>query len=734
MKRTLLISLIFFIILPAALMADGFIIIEPGFERVEPFTLEVINHHVYVEITDQKAVTRIDQVFYNPTGSRLEGQYMFPVPKGAVIRNFTMDVNGVMTEAELLYADRAREIYEEIVRNMRDPALMEYVDQDLIKVRIFPIEPRSKKRVTITYHQALEVDNGTVAYRYPLNTEKFSAEPLKEVSVTINVKSTTPITNIFSTSHECESFYKSSRHAVLSWEDSNVKPDTDFLAYYNTDTSDLGLSMLTWRERGDDGYFLMNISPGSRESLSRIEEKDITFVLDTSGSMKGEKLEQAIDALTWCVKNLGDGDRFQVIRFSTQSEPLFDGLVPATKGNVAVALEFIEGFRAIGGTYIEEALTQAMETVSSNGRSHYVMFITDGKPTIGETDEDRLVSLISKRRGAVRVFTFGIGSDINTHLLDRITEETSGYRTYIGKGERIDNVIEGFYRKIQSPVLTDVDLDFGKGVRAYSLYPDKIGDIFHGSSVQVLGRYGGSGPVTISLQGRVKEKKETFTWKVDFPKVETGDETIAALWAARRIGFLLDQIRLHGEEKELVDEVTELAREHGIITPYTSYLIIEDEIERTERRDLDERFQTMNNRVTRENDIRGRGFGEYESMKRESGDDSVRASEEFQNLNSAKSYSQTKQGKDRMKLQDKDGSWYSVESLVKNVQGRAVYQAGDFWVDSRIQDNKGAKEKQIRFGSKEYFKLAMDARAADFLALGRNVRFFLDGVLYEIYE
>ena len=235
---------------------------------------------------------------------QLEGFYIFPIPKGAVINNFTMVINGKETKAELLDSDKARKIYEDIVRQMRDPALLEYSEQNIFKLRIFPIEPRSEKKISISYSQVLESDNNLFEYIYPLNTEKFSAKPLKNVSVKVDLKSNEKIKNIYCPTHEVDIINKSDNHSIISYEAENIKPDIDFKLYFSKNSSTVGLSLLSYKSGNEDGYFLLSASPSIEIDKSSIENKDITFILDVSGSMSGEKLEQAKKALLYCVNNL----------------------------------------------------------------------------------------------------------------------------------------------------------------------------------------------------------------------------------------------------------------------------------------------------------------------------------------------------------------------------------------------------------------------------------------------
>lgn len=713
-------------------LADGFIVVPAPNPLPQPFPLEVVYHKVNVEINGQSSVTRIDQEFYNPSNYRLEGYYIFPVPKGAVINNFSMVINGKDTKAELLNSDKARKIYEDIVRKMRDPALLEYSGQDVFKLRIFPIEPRSEKKISISYSQVLESDNNIFEYIYPLNTEKFSAKPLKNVSVRVDLKSDEKIKNIFCPTHEVDIVNKGDNHSIISYEEENVKPDIDFKLYFTQNPLPVGLSFLSYKNGKDDGYFFLSASPSLETDQSKIENKDITFIIDVSGSMSGSKLEQAKKALEYCVNNLNANDRFEIIKFSTEAYALFNKLEQADKTNSSKAKEFIYHLQAIGGTNIEEAFQLAFKDDQKSSRPHFVIFLTDGKPTIGEINDDKLLKkILTVNKDNSRIFTFGIGNEINTHLLDRITEATKAYRTYIGENEDIEIKVSNFYDKIQSPVLCDLKLDFDNDIEVYQALPKDLPDLFKGSNLLVFGRYKGDGNSKVTLSGYIKGQKKEFTSNVNFADNDDEYNFILPIWASRRIGYLLDLIRLNGESKELVDEVTSLAREHGIITPYTSFLIMEDEDLRIRRNLLVDGLQTMPARP----ELKKEMATDYSSMKIKSGSSSVRASQELQLLNSAGNFSEMQQGNARMNYKDSEGNSRNLSQQVKNISGRAVYQQDKFWVDSKLQNQNNLKKVRIQFNSDEYFKLlSKEPETSQFLSLGQNVRFFYKNVFYEVYE
>jgi Ca-activated chloride channel family protein len=723
---------IFLLTITQSIFADGLIIVPRPDPLPTPYPLEVVHHHVDVSINGNAAKTSIDQEFYNPSDFRLEGYYIFPIPKDAVINDFSMVINGKEMQAELLDATKARKIYEDIVRKIKDPALLEYTESGLFRVRIFPIEPRSTKKVSISYTEILNSDNGLYEYVYPLNTEKFSSKPLNNVTIKVDLKTNKKIKNIYSPTHPVDVVNKDNHNAVISFEEENTKPDIDFKLYYSTDNGEVGLSLLTYRTPGEDGYFFLTASPSFIIDKNQIDPKDITFVIDVSGSMAGDKIKQAKKALLYCIENLNPGDGFDIIRFSTEAYSLFNKIENAEKTDISKAEKFIDDLKPVGGTNIEEALKLALRENGKHGRTHLIVFITDGKPTIGETNEDILLKKIkNSNTNDKRIFTFGIGNEINTHLLDKITELTKAYRTYIAEKEDIELKISGFYDKVQSPVLTNLAISFGNGIRTFQNYPGDLPDLFKGSSIIVFGKYKGNGNSQITLSGNVKGEKKRFTLNTNFTNDNEEYDFIPPLWASRRIGYLLDQIRLNGEDKELVDEITQLARKHGIVTPYTSYLIMEDEQLRIISNNLSHDFQTLPPapELRRQNQI------DYDAMKEKSGTESVIVSEEFQGLNKAGNLSETQQGSGRMNYIDSEGSQRNLVQQVRNVQGRAVYQSGKFWVDSELQKRKMKNKKRIQFNSEEYFKLLNEKpETAQFLALGQNVRFLYDDTFYEIYE
>ncbi len=740
-------TLVIAVMLPGLARADGLIVIRDPPPMPRPHyrfaPLEVRYHHVDVKIRDQTAVTSIDQVFYNPNRQRLEGTYIFPIPSGADLDKFSMDIGGRQVEAELLDADKARRIYEDIVRRIKDPALLEYSGQGLLKARIFPIEPHSEKRVKVRYTQLLKSDSGVIEYLYPLNTEKFSSQPLKSVSVKVDVESRKGLRSLYSPSHQVDITRHGDKRAVVGWERSNITPDTDFQLFFTTDVEyDVGIDLLAYKQGSEPGFFALFASPSIQLSDERVIDKDIVFVLDTSGSMaQGGKIDQAKRALTFCLANLNPGDRFEIVRFSTEAEPLFGGLRQAAESNRTLARQFIDELRPIGGTAISEALGVAIDTAGSRAgrdRPFTVVFLTDGRPTIGSTDEDTIVAKVGKDIGErrIRIFCFGIGTDINTHLLDRITEHTHSVSQYVLPDEEIEVKVSNFFTKIRHPVLTNPRLEISSRVRLTKKHPGQLPDLFKGDQLVVLGRYSGSGDVAITLVGLVNGKQRRYTFEVRFPPTADDHDFIPRLWATRRVGYLLDQIRLHGESGELRQEVTELARRYGIVTPYTAYLIVEDE----SRRGLPVTSRTMQS-IDRDRELRDEAGRQYQEINvARSGSAAVGGSQAYEALKQAADAAAPETANTHYQRFQKGEAARRIDETISAQQnrylgGRTFYQNGSQWIDSAVQSRSSARRTQVRFGSDEYFRLIRKhANAAQWLSLGRNVVVLLDKTVYEITD
>lgn len=705
-------------------------------------------------IDDQYAITIIEQEFYNPNPSRLEGTFILPIPKGATIDKFSMEIDGKKAEAELLESKKARDIYEEIVRKLRDPALLEFAEDGLFKVRIFPIEPNSKKRITVSYSQLLKSDSGLINFTLPLRAGKYSSSLIKNMSLKIELKSSAPIKSIYSPTHKVEIKRDGEKRATIGYEESNVRPESDFQLFFSQQEGEFGLKLMTFKKKDEDGYFLMLVSPSVDIKEGGVLPKDVVFVLDSSGSMAGAKLEQAKRALKFCVANLDEKDRFEIIRFSTDLDRLFSGLHSATKQNIERAEKFISDIKSTGGTAIDDALRAALSIApDETSRLFVVVFLTDGIPTVGITDEDQILTNVSKNNKLnTRIFCFGIGTDVNTHLLDKITSQTRASSQYILPEEDIEVKVSSFFSKIKEPVLAGIKIAFPEQAKVSKIYPSLLPDIFKGDQLVVVGRYANPAEGEIRIEGNAGKEKRLFTYNCKYGDRATDYDFLPRLWAVRRIGFLLDEIRLNGENKELKDEIVELARKYGIVTPYTAYLIIEDESRRgvaaeqrlfrfsqeeesLARRELGDYYRDLSRSKTGMSAVAG--ARSYQSLKLADSPEVALNVGMADAMRAAKPSARAVQDRIAISGPENTGSSQSSNTTgaIKYLAGKTFYFNSGKWIDSEAQSKENVQRIKIKFGSDEYFDLINKKPfIAKWLGLGAAVEFALDNKIYEITE
>ncbi len=760
--RSLLLSSFLFATLPSS-WAAGLIVVDEPMElpRIAPplppfpphphpplpprpihrhLPLEVKRQTVEVKIQDQIATTQVTQVFENPTSHRFEGTFVFPLPPDAHIQEFAMEINGEVVKAELLDATKARQLYEDIVRKSLDPALFEYANRSLFKVRIFPIEPHSKKEVRVRYSELLPKDGHVIRYTYPLDTTKYSLKPIPDFTLKVDVEASTDriLKTVYSPSHEVEITRKSERHAVIGLETDKMAVDEDFQLYLSQRSAGgepVDLDFLTHHENGADkpGHFLLLVTPPAWDAKAKPAPKDVLFVFDSSGSMKGEKLNQARAAMRYCVDHLNAEDRFEVIRFSTEAEAVFGELVPADANHRDKARQFLDEVSAIGGTAIEEALTLAMKTAAAkaeSGRPAQILFLTDGKPTLGATEDEVILKSMERAKGdtkhSIRVFCFGIGTTLNTRLLDLITERTHAVSEYVLPDEDIEDKVSRFFAKISDPVLTNLALEINGAEWIRSRYPKDLPDLFHGDQLVVLGSYQRAEKEgTVKLSGLMNGGERSFFLPVSLES-SPGNPFIAKLWATRRVGYLLDEIRLHGESEELKDEVATLARKYGIVTPYTSYLILEDE----EHRGVPVPLRTQ---AATPSSTPGLAR-EYETLRSKTeGADAVGAAQASKALKESKNQAGVASANAMADKARGDAPEVEVNAS-RTLAGKTFFQNGAVWVDQEAQDlPSSAPRRQLKFASKEYFDLlAAHPTLSQWLSVGPAVQVVVDKELIEI--
>lgn len=728
-------ALVLVAVFAGPVLGDGFIV---PVDRPETVVTQPIRgpwavkyHHVDIRVRDQVASVTVDQEFVNTTGGMLEVEYFFPVPPGAAIDGMTLIVNGKEFKANLLEADEARKVYEDIVRKKKDPALLEYAGFGLYRTSAFPLEKDKPARVQVTYKQVCKKDAETTEVWYPLNTEKFSARRIEDVRVTMDIQSPADISAVYSPTHSLDVDRKDPRHVIATYHEKDTLPTMDIQVFYKSSNAAIGATLLTHQPDADkDGYFLMLVSPNPRSGQDRVVPKDVVLVLDHSGSMSGDKMRQARSAATFVLNHLNSEDRFNVIAYSDGVRAIFEGMTAASEENIKRAVADVDRIDAGGGTAIHAALTAAMAQWQGeeSKRPRYVLFLTDGLPTVATegrpetTAENVIIADTAEANEAdARLFAFGVGYDVNVRLLDKLSGGNGGRSEYVKPNEPIEAKVASLYNKIKNPVMTGLAATL-PGVKLYDMYPREIGDLFEGDQIVVSGRYSaadaaklptweaGVHQAQLVITGTYEGEDRSFEYPVTLAANadRLGFDFVEKIWATRRVGFLMDQIQLNGESEELVGELVRLSKQYGIMTPYTSFLADET----TELHD-DVALQDRGNKEASrlKTDVSGwagqNAAGARQTLNRNAvtirksapapvGPESADEAE-----TGAAMYGQSDQDAYEADRKEKVGG-------IRNVGNQAIYQRGKVWVAANATDVDLDEAKDIetveRF-SDEYFKL-----------------------------
>jgi Ca-activated chloride channel family protein len=630
------------------------------------------------------------------------------------------------------------------------------MDGRLFRASIFPIPAGGTQKLELKFGQVLKRRGGLYRYTYPLavGSDYVTAKTEQDFTLTAKIESPIPITTAYSPSHKVSLQRDGSKKILVGTEEFHTDLDKDFELYLGYSKATIGMNVMTWDpdgSGGEDPYFMMALAPRVDSEAHDEIGQTYTFVMDTSGSMNGDKIEQARKTLEYCLEHLKAQDHFNVIRFSTGVETLFHKPEQASDDAKKRGVAFAKGLEAAGGTAISTALDKALAQKPGEGQPHQIIFVTDGIPTVGETRAPQiLASARDKLASNERLFTFGVGFDVNTRLLDGLASDGRGRSDYVKPGETMEDAVSALYDRISAPVLSDLQIDFG-GAKAYDLYPNPTPDLFQGDQVVLFGRHKKAFQKKIKVSGKTAGQTKSFAFggsegggekggEEDVEEYDTAPlEFIPKLWATRKVGFLLDQIRLNGEQDELKTEVVRLAKKFGLVTPYTSYLAVDDsELEgrqpqarRQERKptgDLDAtlgatgsgragsssrtkrrrrpRPQAPQRKAQAESNAFG-GFG------KSTGADAVAASEATRDLKEA----------DQV---DEDES-----STRRWVAGSTFALTDGVWIQEGLK--KDAKATKVEMYSEAYFALVRENPQMGKIAkLGRKVLVKLGGTVYRI--
>jgi Ca-activated chloride channel family protein len=550
----------------APLAAQGFV--DPV-RPVPQGSVTRVRTDVSVAITGRVARVTVEEYFLNNGPMLGEANYVYPLPPDAAFGGLSLWQGDQEMKGEMLDATQARNIYEEIVRRRRDPALVELAGYGLIRARMFPIAPGETKKVTLRYNVIVTRQGDALRFRYPVGGSAAGSAPR---TIRFSVDSARLFGNAFSPTHQLATQVNADRLSITV-SDTGAPRDLELFLPVRTT---VGASLVTYRPTGDDGYFMLLLAPGAARADGAVQPRDIVAVLDVSGSMSGVKIDQAKAALRQLLGTLRESDRFRLVAFSSDVRRFATDWTVATGDARSRATEWVDALSADGGTNIAGALSEAFSARPADGHLGLVVFLTDGLPTVGESDPEKLVASADHDRGGYRVFSFGIGYDVNTYLLDRLTEQARGATEYIRPGDNIEQAVGALAAKVSSPVLTDVGLRASGGAEVYDLQPGQLPDLFAGDETVIMGRFRGTGTGEwgMVVTGRRNGSLQEFSAAADGAEHATNDY-VARLWANRKAGALTREIRLHGTTPELLQSLKTLALRYGILTEYTAYLVQE---------------------------------------------------------------------------------------------------------------------------------------------------------------
>ena len=690
----------------------------PSNRRADEPTYKVDELEVNARLVDQVAQVQVSQSFEN-TGSRpLEVSFIFPLPYEGAVHQLTLLIDGKEYPARLLDAKEARQRYEDIVRKNRDPALLEWMGTGMFQTSVFPVPPGGKRTVTLRYSQLCRQQNGLTDFLFPLSTAKYTSQPVERVSLRVSIDSQKAIKNVYSPTHAVDIHRPDERHAVVTYTCKNEVPAADFRLLYDVGRGTLSARVLSYRpDRGEDGYFLLLASPEIKAPDRERQKKTVMFVIDRSGSMSGKKIEQVQAALKCVLNDLHEGDLFNIIAYDSEVESFRPELQRFDDKTRRAALGFVEGIYAGGSTNIDGALRTALGQLQDRTGPRYIIFLTDGIPTVGETNEQKIIADghggeqgprpdLRLRRRLRRQRPLPRQAGPRAARPDRIRPSQRGHRGARGQPLQA-HPVAGAHRPAVGIRLRRNPQRAGKtGQSRLSqglLRPVRRRAVGRGRPLQEGG--GGQGD-------RQRLGRPTGQQKFDFPanftekSPDDSNAFIEKLWAVRRVGEILDELDLQGKNEELVKELVELSKRHGILTPYTSFMADEN----TNLYDVAGNASIADRRLANMERVSGgrrrgqraykgqlqnavqapaaaradalRSFSAEEAKDKFGGDGSGGGQGGFYGPTAAKSADTAK----------KENT--AAEQSVRNVGNRTFFRRDGQWVDSRLTKDQQAKAQR----------------------------------------
>jgi Ca-activated chloride channel family protein len=562
--------------------------------RPLPQPVQISGVAVNVNIQQQVATTTMEIALTNRAPRPQEAQMLVPVPDGATIRSFGFDGVSKEPNAKILPKAEAEAIYRSIVNKLRDPALLEFAGYNLVRSSVFPVAANATQKVTLVYENLLPADGERIDYVLP-RSESFASQNIPW-QITVDIHAKQPISTVYSPTHLFSSNRISKAHYRLSVGDNTKLEPGPFRLSYLLEKNGVTASLLAYPDASvGGGYFLLLAGvPAARPEKMASIKREVTLVIDRSGSMQGEKMEQARAAALQVLNGLENGESFNIIDYSDSVASFAATAVVKNAQTMEEARSYIRLIRANGGTNIRDALVEALRPEPTAKALPLVLFLTDGLPTVGEKREAAIREAVKQsNKYQRRIFSFGVGYDVNAPLLNAIATESRAVSTFVLPKEDVEAKVSQVFRRLSGPVLSDPKLTMlnARGevtTRAIKeLMPVEINDLFEGDQLVLLGQYQGEQPLRFKLNGNYLGTPRSFEFKFEMNAATTRNSYVPRLWASRKIAYLIDQIRQTAADgstqpnprtKELVTEIVRLSTQFGILTEYTAFLATEGEL------------------------------------------------------------------------------------------------------------------------------------------------------------
>ncbi|HET6202452.1 MAG TPA: VIT domain-containing protein [Planctomycetota bacterium] len=541
--------------------------------------LSVGYHKVTVEIRDQIARTTVEQSFVNSTDVTLEGVFHFPLPADASVSGFGMWIGDELVEADIVEKQRARAIYEDILRRRKDPGLLEWSGGNLFKARVFPIFAHSEKRILLRYTQVLPLEGATMRYRYALRSELLRSRPLRELKLQVSVLSTMPIRAVASPTHEAR--IQHSEHAASAEFDAQeVSPDRDFELALELDRTE-ALTVVPHR-RAEDGYFMLLLSPPDaaaatwqRDLLPENGALEVLILADTSGSMDPAARKTQSAFVSSLLSLLGEKDRFSLMTCDVETRAFRDEPSPCTEERVEAALAFLEGRASLGWTDLDRAFDRGLDKA---GPGTLLVYVGDGIGTTGDADPVALAGRLRRRGEGSKAVVHAVStsSTYEKGVLEAIASVGGG--SVRAAGDDPAQCAVRLLAEAAQPSVKDLRVSF-EGLATARVYPERLPNLPAGTQQVVLGRFlptAGPQKGRIAISGALAGRPVRYAADLDLGEGEEGNSFVPRLWARRQIDALLEE----GRSKAIQEEIVACSEEFGIMTPTTSFLVLENDEDR----------------------------------------------------------------------------------------------------------------------------------------------------------